>query len=71
MIPEVIFGAKTVRGVFSMRKDMMEAMVRFVEEKEIRPRIARDFGWGEVREAFGGLVGMEGVGKIVVRVGGD
>ena len=43
MIPGVIFGAKTVRGVFSMRKDMMETMLRFVVEKGIRPRIALGF----------------------------
>jgi D-arabinose 1-dehydrogenase-like Zn-dependent alcohol dehydrogenase len=69
IVPAILFGAKTIRGVFQISAVMTEAMARFFEEHEILPPIAKVYEWGEAKEAFEALVKQEGVGKIVVRVG--
>ena len=71
LIPALLFGGKTVRGVFNFRKDMVEEMVRFVEEHNIHPQIAKIYDWGQAKEAFEALVEQKAVGKIVVKVGED
>lgn len=69
IVPAILFGAKTIRGVFQISAVMTEAMARFFEEHEILPPIAKVYEWGEAKEAFEALVKQEGVGKIVVRAG--
>lgn len=71
LIPAVLYGAKTIRGVFGVRRNMKEEMVRFIEEHKIHPQIAKVYGWREAREAFEALVKQESIGKIVVRVGDE
>ena len=57
-----------VRGVLFASVPMMRDMFRFIEEKQIRPKIAKTFAWQEARDAFKLLVDQDFVGKIAVRV---
>lgn len=71
MVRSVVFGVKTTRGVFQMRRDMLVALVRLVEEKRLKPPVSKVFGWRYDKGASEALAWKEQVGKIVVRVGGE
>ena len=47
---------------------MVEALVKFVGEKQIHPTIAKTFEWEDAREAFLFLQNFDGSGKIVVKI---
>lgn len=70
LVPAIIFGAKTLRGVFQVRRDMLVRMVELVEEKGLRPPVGKVVEWADAKTGFEALVGKEVVGKIVVRVVG-
>jgi len=69
IIPSLLYGAKTLRGVFgSASKPMAEEMAKTVEEKKIHPFIAEIYEWEDAKEAFKAAIQQTGVGKIVIRV---
>ncbi|KAF2475585.1 NAD(P)-binding protein, partial [Lindgomyces ingoldianus] len=67
LVADVIFGGKTLYGVFNFTAEMTERAVRMVGEKEIRP-VVEVFEWEQAREAFEMLSKQVAVGKIVVKV---
>ncbi|TAQ89578.1 hypothetical protein B7494_g2081 [Chlorociboria aeruginascens] len=69
IIPAVLVGGKTLRGVFGVRKDMMERLVDFVEKNKIHPQVAQVFKWEDAKSAFEALVAQNSIGKIVIEVG--
>jgi NADPH:quinone reductase-like Zn-dependent oxidoreductase len=71
IIPAMLFGAKTLRGVFQIRKDMVEKALEVFQAHGVHPQIAQTFEWEQAKEAFAALVSQSGVGKIVIRVGKD
>ncbi|KAL1652076.1 hypothetical protein SLS58_000200 [Diplodia intermedia] len=69
LIPAILFGAKTIRGVLGGgSKAMNERFVRFVEEHQIRPVVAVEFAFEQAAEAFTRLEKQSEIGKIVIRV---
>lgn len=71
LIPALLFGGKTLRGVFGVNKEMHEEVARLVEEYDIKPYIAKVYPWTEAKEAFEALVERSEVGKLVIRVGDE
>ena len=71
VVEPLFFGAKSMRGIFGVSDEVLGALMRFVEEKRVKPFIGRELGWREGTEAFRLLGRREEVGKIVVRVGGN
>lgn len=69
LIPLILFGAKTIRAVFQVRKDMMEKMVQLYEEHKLHPPIAAVYKWEDAKEAFKTLNHQSAIGKIVIEVG--
>ncbi|KAL1621893.1 hypothetical protein SLS54_005417 [Diplodia seriata] len=69
LIPAILFGAKTIRGVLGAgSKAMNERFVRFVEEHQIRPVVAVEYEFEQAAEAFARLEKQSEIGKIVIRV---
>ncbi|KAF2092587.1 putative zinc-type alcohol dehydrogenase-like protein [Rhizodiscina lignyota] len=68
LVPALIFGAKTVRGVFNWSKPMIEAMAEFVEKHKIHPVVAEAFEWEDAKAAFEMLNKQSAVGKIVIKI---
>ncbi|OJD40765.1 nad-p-binding protein [Diplodia corticola] len=69
LIPAILFGAKTIRGVLGAgSKVMNERFVRFVEEHQVRPAVAVQFEFEQAAEAFARLEKQSEIGKIVIRV---
>ncbi|KAH6712942.1 putative alcohol dehydrogenase [Leptodontidium sp. MPI-SDFR-AT-0119] len=66
--PALLFGGKTLRGVFGFNRGHEEALVKFVEEYGLKPEIAQVFEWEEAKEAFEKSMARELVGKIVIKV---
>lgn len=58
----------TLKGLINGGKDRFEEMVRFYEDKGIRPVVCKVFGMGEGREALEYVKGGKHFGKVVVRV---
>ncbi|PTB63698.1 NAD(P)-binding protein [Trichoderma citrinoviride] len=58
----------TLKGLINGGKDRFEEMVRFYEDKKIRPVVCKVFGMGEGREALEYVKGGKHFGKVVVRV---
>jgi NADPH:quinone reductase-like Zn-dependent oxidoreductase len=71
IVPAMLFGAKTLRGVFQIRKDMLEKALSVYDEYDLHPQIAQVFEWEDAKAAFEALCNKSQVGKIVVRVGKD
>ena len=69
IVPAMLFGAKTLRGLFQIRKDMVETVLRVYDEHKLHPYIAQVFEWEDAKEAFAALVSKSGVGKIVIKAG--
>jgi NADPH:quinone reductase-like Zn-dependent oxidoreductase len=67
----MLFGAKTLRGVFWIRKDMLKKALSVYHEYGLHPQIAQIFEWADAKAAFEALCNKSDVGKIVVRVGKD
>ena len=64
---DLVLGAKTLRGVNQVRRDMMEAMAELVQEHEIHPAIGKIHEFEDAKGAFRTLAEQSVVGKIVVR----
>jgi NADPH:quinone reductase-like Zn-dependent oxidoreductase len=58
----------TIKGMLNGPRDRLEEMLRFVEEKQIRPVVDRVFGFEEAREALSYLWEGRHFGKVVIRV---
>jgi NADPH:quinone reductase-like Zn-dependent oxidoreductase len=73
IVAALLFGGKTMRGIFGGNKKVWEGLLKMVGKKEVLPRVEMVLGWGEeeVKGAFELLGRREAVGKIVVRVGGE
>ncbi len=71
IVPTMLFGAKSLRGVFQIRKDMVEKVLDVYEKHDLHPPIAQVFEWEDAKEAFAALVRQAAVGKLVIKVGKD
>ncbi|KAL7920568.1 hypothetical protein ACQKWADRAFT_297876 [Trichoderma austrokoningii] len=58
----------TLKGLINGGKDRFEEMVRFYEEKQIRPAVCKVFGLEEAKEAMGYVQGGKHFGKVVIKV---
>ncbi|KAL0766396.1 hypothetical protein CaCOL14_010841 [Colletotrichum acutatum] len=68
LIPELIFGAKTIRGLMYGSLGMLQDLSAFVEKHEIRPIIAEAYEWKDAKLAYKAMLAQEFVGKIVIKV---
>lgn len=69
IVPAMLFGAKTLRGVFQIRTDMVAKVLEVYGEHHLRPQISETFEWKDAKDAFAALVHQSGVGKIIIKVG--
>ncbi|KAK5046737.1 hypothetical protein LTR84_007498 [Exophiala bonariae] len=69
IVPAMLFGAKTIRGIFQIRKDMVAKVLKIYDEKGLHPQISHTYEWENAKDAFAALVAQSGVGKIVIKVG--
>lgn len=67
----MLFGAKSLRGIFQIRKDMVEKVLSVYDEHSLHPAISQIFEWEDAKAAFEALCVKDGVGKVVIRVGRD
>ncbi|EHK50946.1 Hypothetical protein TRIATDRAFT_83775 [Trichoderma atroviride IMI 206040] len=58
----------TLKGLINGGKDRFEEMVRFYEDKEIRPVVCKVFGLEEAKEAMGYVQGGKHFGKVVIKI---
>jgi NADPH:quinone reductase-like Zn-dependent oxidoreductase len=58
----------TLKGIVNGPRDELERMLKFYEEKQIRPVVDRIFGFGEANDALEYLFGGGHFGKVVVKV---
>lgn len=58
----------TLKGLVNGGRDRFEEMVRFYEDKEIRPVVCKVFGMEEAKEALEYVQGGKHFGKVVIRV---
>lgn len=58
----------TMRGILNGPKDRFEEMVKFYEEKKIKPVVDRTFVFEEAKEALKFLNSGEHFGKVVIKV---
>ncbi|KAK1469715.1 menadione-induced gene-6 [Colletotrichum melonis] len=68
LIPELIFSAKTIRGLMYGSLGMLQDPSAFVETHKIKPIIAEVFEWNDAKLAYRAMLAQEFVGKIVVKV---
>ncbi|TDZ33398.1 Zinc-type alcohol dehydrogenase-like protein [Colletotrichum spinosum] len=68
LIPDIIWGAKTVRGLLYGSLGMFQEMAAFVEENKIEPVISEVFGWTDAKEAYKRMLKQGFVGKIVIKL---
>ncbi|KXH38948.1 hypothetical protein CSIM01_06085 [Colletotrichum simmondsii] len=68
LIPELIFGAKTIRGLMYGSLGMLQDLSAFVETHKIKPIIAEVFEWNDAKLAYKAMLVQDFVGKIVVKV---
>jgi len=69
IVADVIFGGKTVYGLFMYTKQMTDELCRLLEQKGIKPAVSKVFEWEDAKAAFELLAKGGGVGKAVVKVG--
>ena len=69
IVPAMLFGAKTLRGVFQIRTDMVAKALEVYAEHNLHPQISHVFEWRDAKDAFAALVNQSGVGKIIIKVG--
>lgn len=65
----LIFGAKTLTAVQVGSRAMLEDLASFVEQRGIKPVVAREFAFDDVALAYEYLASGQAFGKVVVRVG--
>lgn len=68
LVPLLLFGGKTARGSLAASREMVEELVRLVEEHDIHPVISKSFDFDHALEALECLKGQSNVGKIIVRI---
>ncbi|KAK1139865.1 hypothetical protein N8T08_011110 [Aspergillus melleus] len=68
LIPDVVFGAKTIRGLMNGSLGMLQDMVEFVEKEDIHPVVAKVFEWHDAKEAYKAMIDQAFVGKLVIRI---
>ncbi|KAI5781293.1 NAD-P-binding protein [Geopyxis carbonaria] len=68
VIVQIISGAKTVRGVLSASKRMVEEMAKAVEVSGIVPYVGKVVPWESAREAYETIAAGTVVGKVVVEI---
>ncbi|KAK3176668.1 hypothetical protein OEA41_007991 [Lepraria neglecta] len=68
IVPSLIYGGKTARGIFGSRKDMSRRLVQIVEQHGIHPMIGKTVEWPDAKEAFRVSMERSEEGKIVIRV---
>jgi len=59
----------TLKGLLNGPRDRFEEMLKFYEEKEIKPVVDRVFGFEESKEALKYLFSGGHLGKVVIKVG--
>jgi NADPH:quinone reductase-like Zn-dependent oxidoreductase len=69
IIPPLLFGAKVMRAIFQVRKDMLEKMAQLYDEHKLHPPVAAVYAWENAKEAFAALNSQSAIGKIVIEVG--
>jgi NADPH:quinone reductase-like Zn-dependent oxidoreductase len=69
IIPSLLFGAKTIRGVLNTSVEMIQRVAKEYEEGGMRPAVASVYEWKDAKDAFKELNAQSGVGKIVIKVG--
>jgi NADPH:quinone reductase-like Zn-dependent oxidoreductase len=57
-----------VRGVFNIKKEHAEAVVKLMNEHQIRPQVGEVFEWADAKEVFKKSMDWNVVGKIVIKV---
>ena len=61
--------ACVARGVVLGTREQFEEMNRFVEEKGVRPVVdERVFGFGDVKEAYGYMMGQGHLSKVCIQI---
>ena len=68
LVPDILFGAKTIRGVFGFSIRMLQILVEIVVTHDIKPVISQVFDWRDAPGAFAALQKGNTIGKIVVRM---
>jgi NADPH:quinone reductase-like Zn-dependent oxidoreductase len=58
----------TLKGIVNGPRDELERMLKFYEEKQIRPVVDRVFKFDEANEALQYLFGGGHFGKVVIKV---
>lgn len=57
-----------VRGVFNIKKEHAEAVVKLMNDHQIQPQVGEVFEWEDAKEAFKKSMDWNVVGKIVIKV---
>jgi D-arabinose 1-dehydrogenase-like Zn-dependent alcohol dehydrogenase len=57
-----------VKGCCAFTRQTSEELARFMEEHDIKPVIAKEYGFEDAVEAFEGLQKQDAVGKIVIKI---
>ncbi|KAI3393439.1 hypothetical protein diail_4275 [Diaporthe ilicicola] len=68
LIPDIILGAKTVRGIVYASIPMLEKMSAFIQEHDIKPVVGHVFEWTEASEAYLALLNLNTPGKVVIKI---
>ncbi|KAI7782247.1 alcohol dehydrogenase [Diaporthe eres] len=68
LIPEIVLGAKTVRGIVYASIPMLENMSAFFQKHAIKPVLGHIFEWTEASEAYAALLNLNTAGKVVIRI---
>ncbi|KAK4974100.1 hypothetical protein LTR66_011078 [Elasticomyces elasticus] len=67
LIPAILFGAKSIRGILGAgSKAMLKAMIQIVEKHQLQQPVAKVFDFEQARDAFAAMKELSGVGKIVI-----
>ncbi|KAF4618417.1 hypothetical protein G7Y89_g14887 [Cudoniella acicularis] len=67
IVPGLVFGAKTLKGIRGNSKAMLERAIALIERNDLHPVISV-YEWDEVKKAFGDLRRGNSVGKLVIKV---
>ena len=57
-----------MRGVFNIKKEHSEAVVRLMNEHQIRPQVGEVFEWEDAKEASKRSMGWDVMRKIAIKV---
>ncbi|OCL05011.1 putative alcohol dehydrogenase [Glonium stellatum] len=68
LVPLILYGGKTVRGVIVLNKELTEEFVKFIEEHDIHPAISKTFSFEQAAEALECLRNQTSIGKIIIKI---